>query len=146
MTCIPAFRIALSSLLLCGVAQAQTPGHTALPANHPLIGDWKLEIPNVACDGMLQVRPDGTTRATSAAQVVEAEVDLSPQPAESGYYKLSEKIVRENGQVNCVGNKIKVGQGGTNYLILNRDGDEFLMCAKEDINTCVGPFVRQKGS
>ncbi len=164
MTCIRAFIIATASVLLSAAAQAQAPAsapvpapaaapapapavsRTALPADHPLLGSWKLQIPNVACDGMLQVRANGTTRVTSAAQVVEADVDLSAKPAESGFYRLTEKITTENGQVNCIGKKIQVGQGGTNYVILDRGGDEFLMCAREDINSCVGPFVRQKGS
>lgn len=136
--------LATAALLSAGAAQAQTVARTPLASNHPLIGKWKLEIPNSACDGLFEVRADGTTRATSAEQVIESDVDLAPKPSENGYYKIAEKVTTENGKANCVGRKITIGQSGTNFVILNRDGDEFLLCAKEDINTCVGPFARQK--
>ena len=138
--------LAAAALLAAGALQAQTVARTPLAPDHPLIGKWKLEIPNSACDGFFEVRANGTTRATSAEQVIESDVDLTPKPSENGYYKIAEKVTTENGKANCVGRKITIGQSGTNFVILNRDGDEFLLCAKEDINTCVGPFARQKAN
>jgi hypothetical protein len=136
--------VAAAALLTAGVVQAQTAARRPLAPDHALIGKWKLEIPNSACDGVLEVRANGTTRATSAEQVVESDIELAPAPSVDGFYKMAETITTENGKVNCVGNKIQVGQSGTNFLILNSAADEMLMCGKEDINTCVGPFARQK--
>jgi hypothetical protein len=37
------------------------------------------------------------------------------------------------------------GHESTNYVLLHPDGDQFLMCGDETLNTCIGPFVRLKG-
>jgi hypothetical protein len=133
-------------LMICSGAQAQQVERVPLPKDHPLVGTWRVEIPNTRCHETYDVRTDGSIHVTSAAQTAESDLALSLQPAPTGFYKWTEKVSMQNGQPDCQGQKVAVGQVSTNFIILDAPAKEFLMCAAEDINTCVGPFVRQGGT
>ena len=135
-----------SSLILCHAAQAQQFERVPLPKDHPLVGTWRVEIPNTRCHETYEIRTDGSMHVTSAAQTAESDLAISPKPAVSGFYKWMEKVSMQNGQPDCLGQKVPVGHEATNFIILDAPGKEFLMCTKEDINTCIGPFVRQGGA
>ena len=56
-----------------------------------------------------------------------------------------DRIVRDNGKKDCAGATMQIGHVATNYIRFHPSGNMFLMCEKEDINTCIGPLVRVKG-
>jgi len=130
------------SALLASVALAQTVTRTPLPANHPLVGTWRLQVPNTQCHEIYQIKADGTTSVTSAGQAAESEFEMDLQPSPKGYYKWVDRITKDNGKPDCMGSVMEVGHVATNYLLLHPDKKRFLMCEKEEINTCVGPLVR----
>ncbi len=43
-----------------------------------------------------------------------------------------------------MGEVMQIGHEATNFIIFHQTGDQFLMCEAEDINTCIGPFIRVK--
>lgn len=130
----------LATLLCASAAYAGTP----LSANHPLLGTWMLRIPGKNCQEIYQVRGDGTTLVTSAAEVAQSEFTVSEKPSAKGFYKWVDKVVKDNGGKDCSGNISKPGHEVTLYLRFHPSGNLFLLCEKEDLNTCFGPFVRQK--
>ena len=135
------FAIAATFLIcLGGFAQADS-----LRADHPFIGTWKLTLPDGSCYEIYRIRANGTTLVTSADEVGESEFEISDQPSEKGFYKWVDKIVKDNGKKDCAGETMEVGHVATNYIRFHPSGDMFLMCQKEDINTCIGPLVRVKG-
>ena len=115
-------------------------------ANHPLVGTWKITLPDGTCTETYIVRRDGTTLVTSAEEVAESEFELSDEPSEKGFYKWVDKIVKDNGKKDCSGEVMVLGHIATNYILLHPSKNQFLMCEAEDIKTCIGPFVRVKGS
>lgn len=127
---------------LSAVALAQTITRTPLPSDHPLVGIWRFEVPTTQCHEIYQIRVDGTTRVTSASQVAESEFEMDLQPGPKGFYKWVDRITKDNGKPDCMGSIMDVSHVAINYLLLHRDKKRFLMCQKEDIKTCVGPFVR----
>lgn len=146
-----------SSLLLalagaCLPAQAQTardkpPAQSvtrrALPDDHPLIGQWRFEVPDTPCHELYDIRADGTTRVTSGREVAESEFDMSHRPNPQGFYRWIDRLVKDNGLPDCTGEIAKPGQVSTNFILLHRSGDQFLMCEDESLEACIGPFVRQ---
>ena len=126
--------------------QTQTVERVALPTDHPLVGTWRVDIPNTRCHETYEVKADGSMHVTSAAQTAESDLALSLKPLASGFYKWVEKISMQNGQPDCLGQKVTVGHVSTNFVILDAPSREFLMCTAENVNTCVGPFVRQGGT
>lgn len=124
-------------------AHAQTVTAKPLPADHPLVGRWRVDLPGTNCFEMYQIGADGSTKVSSGRQEAEAVLDLALTQSPKGFYKWVEKVVKENGKLDCLGQRVAVGSVATNYIILNAPSSEFLMCQAEDINTCVGPFVRQ---
>ena len=139
-----AFTFTFTFAAASGAVLAQSVARTPLPADHPLVGTWKLELPATTCSELYRIKADGSTQVTSGAQTVETDFNVALKQSGYGFYKWVDTVTAQNGQADCTGRKIETGHVATNYAIFNRDDSEFLLCAAEDINTCVGPFVRQQ--
>ena len=133
--------IAAVSMLAAATAVIAEPPHP----KHPLLGTWKITLPDGSCSETYVFRRDGTTLVTSAEEVAESEFEVSDGPSEKGFYKWVDKIVRDNGKKDCSGEVMTIGHVATNYIILHPSKDQFLMCEAEDLKTCIGPFIRIKG-
>lgn len=132
--------IALTQLISGALAQTVT--RTPLPASHPLVGTWRLQVPRTQCHEIYQIKADGTTSVTSAAQAAESEFEMDLEPSPNGFYKWVDRITKDNGKPDCMGSIMEVGHVATNYLLLHPDKKRLLMCEKEDVKTCIGPLVR----
>ncbi len=122
-------------------------GASAAPpaANHPIIGVWKLLVGDGRCAETYRFRGDGTSLVTSAHEVSETEFLIPATPSEKGFYKLEDKIVKDNGKQDCSGDIMTVGTKVTNFLRFHPSGEIFLMCASESMEECIGPFERVRG-
>ena len=129
-----------------GCAWAQAVVRTPVAVDHPLIGTWRVDVPSLNCFEVYEIRPDGTTRVTSAKEIGESEFQISGQPSAKGFYKWVDKVIKNNGQPDCSGNSVPAGDVATNFVLLRADGDQFLMCEEESTKSCLGPFVRLKGT
>jgi hypothetical protein len=114
-------------------------------ANHPIIGVWKLAVGDGRCAETYRFRGDGTSLVTSAHEVSESEFAIVPTPSEKGFYKLEDKITKDNGKQDCSGAVMAVGTRATNFLRFHPSGEIFLMCASESMEACIGPFERVRG-
>jgi hypothetical protein len=126
-------------------ALAQDVKFTSLPKDHPLVGTWKIDLPETKCFETYHFRANGTRSFTSGTEIGEAEFKMSVNPSHRGFYKWVDKITKDNGKPDCMGLVTEVGHLATNYISLDRSGKKFFLCDKEALNTCVGPFVRQDG-
>jgi len=126
-------------------AIAPTFGQPVAP-DHPIVGTWKISLPvsGGTCDEIYYLRADGTGFVTSAEGQTEAEYDISDEPDEKGFYKWFDKVTMDNGEKDCLGGITPVGHVATNYIVFYPSGDMFLLCSEERLETCIGPFVRQK--
>jgi len=128
------------------LTHAQEFQRTPLANNHPFVGIWRIELPQLGCFEQYQVRADGTRSVIAGQERSESEFSISSAPDERGYFKWTDKIVRSNGKPDCTGSITPVGDVATIFLLFHRTGDSFLLCVKQDPNTCIGPYVRSKGS
>ncbi|MDB5935920.1 MAG: hypothetical protein JWQ01_3264 [Massilia sp.] len=138
MRLLPA--LGLSLALVCQGASAAPP-----VANHPIIGVWKLVVAEGRCAETYRFRGDGTSLITSAHEVSETEFLIPATPSEKGFYKLEDKVVKDNGKQDCSGDIIQVGTKVTNFVRFHPSGEIFLMCASESMEECIGPFERVRG-
>ena len=128
------------------LALAAPCARAAPPANnHPILGIWRLTLPESGCAEVYRFRGDGTTLVTSAGEVSESEFQIPDQPSEKGFYKLEDRIVKDNGKKDCSGEIMKVGNRATNFVRFHPSGILFLMCAAESMDSCIGPFHRVIG-
>lgn len=132
----------LMFMAVSGSAVAAGPGPSA---NHPILGIWKLNLPDIGCSETYHFRGDGTSLVTSAEEISESEFQIPDKPSAKGFYKLEDRIVKDNGKKDCAGEIMKVGTKATNYIRFHPSGVLFLMCADESMNTCIGPFERVMG-
>jgi hypothetical protein len=114
-------------------------------AHHPILGIWRLTLPDSNCSETYRFRGDGTTLVTSAEEVSESEFEIPATPSEKGFYRLEDRIVKDNGKQDCSGEIMKVGNRATNFIRFHPSGALFLMCAAESMDSCIGPFQRVLG-
>jgi hypothetical protein len=77
--------------------------------------------------------------------VSESEFTVAEQPSAKGFYKLDDKIVKDNGKQDCSGEVMKPGTRATNYIRFHPSGARFVMCQNETMDACIGPFERAPG-
>ena len=139
-------RIVFSLLLLMAataVARAEPPRPTA--KDHPIVGRWTVTIPEVSCSETYTFRPDGTSLVTSGEEIAESVFESSAKPSPSGFYKWTDRLVKDNGKKDCTGEVTEVGQVVTNFVQFHPSGVAFILCAKESLDACIGPFMRAGG-
>jgi hypothetical protein len=136
--------LVLSTALLAAALPGQAaPAAAATPsASHPLLGIWVLSIPQLGCSETYHFRGDGTTLVKSASEVSESEFTVAEQPSVKGFYKLEDRIVKDNGKQDCSGEVMQIGTRATNYLRFHPSGARFVMCRDESMEACIGPFER----
>ena len=135
----------VAATLVAAVAAAAKPG-AALRHDHPVIGIWRITLPDGSCSETYRIRADGTTLVFSHEEVAESSFTISDQPDKEGFYKEVDTITKDNGKRECSGEITKPGKPMTNYLQFHPGGDMFLMCAERNLERCIGPFIRVKGS
>lgn len=122
----------------CALAAAPAP-------HHPIVGIWRLAVPEANCSELYRFRPDGTTLVTSAEEVSESEYDIPAEPSAKGYYKMVDTVVKDNGKKDCSGAVMPVGRKATSFVLFHPSGVLFLMCRAESMDACIGPFHRVFG-
>jgi hypothetical protein len=135
----------LSLVAILPPAQAAPPAPVAPISNHPILGIWRLALPELHCVETYRFRGDGTTLVTSKDEISESEFRIPDKPSAKGFYKLEDRIVKDNGKKDCSGEIMKVGTQATNFLRFHPSGALFLMCSDETMEACIGPFERVEG-
>jgi len=130
------------AMLFAAAAAHAQPAQAAPSASHPLLGIWTLSIPQLACSETYHFRGDGTVLVKSKEEVSESEFKVAEKPSTKGFYKLEDKIVKDNGKQDCSGEITQVGSRVTNYVRFHPSGARFVMCEDESMETCIGPFER----
>jgi hypothetical protein len=131
-----------SSAIVCALPALADP----VRGDHPIVGIWKLELPDGSCEETYRIRADGTSLVTSAGEISETRFTIDDKPDEEGFYKSQDTITKNNGKLDCSGNTMEVGKSATNYLLFHGSGNMFLMCYQRDTRACIGPFIRVRGS
>lgn len=112
---------------------------------HPILGIWKLTLPDGSCSEIYRFRGDGTTLVTSAEEVSESVYSIPAEPSVKGFYRLDDKVVKDNGKLDCSGGITKIGSKGTYFVHFHPSGSLFVMCQAESLDACIGPFRRMQG-
>jgi hypothetical protein len=139
----PLTGLLLTTTLAAGLAAPLAAARAATPsASHPLLGIWVLPIPQLGCSETYHFRGDGTTLVKSAQEVSESEFTVAEKPSAKGFYKLEDRVVKDNGKQDCSGEVMQIGTRATNYLRFHPSGARFVMCRDESMEACIGPFER----
>lgn len=140
------FRFAVAFVsggLLAAGACAQDVIRTPLPPDHPLLGTWRIDLPDRNCFEEYELRADGTKLSQSGEERNESEFSLSAEPSARGYYKWVDKLVKTNGKPDCSGNEGEAGHVAVNFIRLHPSKEKFLLCAGEDFKRCFAEFYRK---
>lgn len=133
--------LSLAALVAGGPAAAAAPP----AADHPILGIWRLTLPDGSCSETYRFRGDGTTLVTSAEEVSESEFSIPAKPSAKGFYRLDDRLVKDNGKKDCAGQVMKPGSRVTHYVHFHPSGAMFFMCLAESLDACIGPFRRLSG-
>jgi hypothetical protein len=128
------------------VATAANAGPPHAPKrDHPILGTWIFAVPGTNCHETYYIRPDGRTLVTSGEEVAESVYQIADEPSPKGFFKSTDKTVKDNGKKDCSGVVTPVGQESTNYIRFHPSGDMMIMCRDESLNACFGPLRRDRG-
>lgn len=130
----------LPCFALCVCAKAQDVARTPLPESHPLLGVWRIDLPDLKCFEEYEIRTDGSKLSQSGQERNESEFVISLTPSARGFYKWTDKITRNNDQPDCSGSKTDIGHIAVNYVRLHSSGQRFLLCEAEDMKSCYAEF------
>lgn len=132
--------LVLSLAILAQPLQAAPPA-----ASHPILGIWRLTLPDGSCSEIYRFRGDGTSLVTSNEEVSESEFSIPAEPSAKGFYRLDDKVVKDNGKQDCNGSVTKIGSKMTHFIQFHPSGSLFVMCIAESLDACIGPFRRLHG-
>jgi hypothetical protein len=138
-------RLCLLAALAFFIPAAAADPPRAPKAGHPIIGTWSLDVPGTECEETYFMRQDGTTLVTSGDEVGQSVYEIDDEPSASGFYKSTDRIVKDNGGKDCAGNVSKVGSQVTLYIRFHPSGQMMIMCQEESLKACIGPFFRVGG-
>lgn len=133
----------LIGLCACCAASAEEVTRSPLPAGHPLIGLWRLEMPDHKCFEEYDFHTDGTVSVTSGEERGDSDATVVAIPGSTGLYKWTDKVTTSNGKLDCSGATTPVGDVAVNYIRVHPDGNRFLMCGSERTNSCFAELTRQ---
>ena len=130
------------ALSLASISQAAPPKPP--PVNHPILATWTFTLLNGKCSETYALRQNGTMSATSGDEVAEAAYEISAKPSAKGFYRWVVKITKDNGKKDCAGQVMQLGHEATNFVRI--DSSEMIVCERESLDACVGPFRRPPGN
>jgi hypothetical protein len=113
--------------------------------SHPILGSWTFAVPDTDCEETYYMRQDGTTLVTSGDEVAESVYEIADEPSPKGFYKNTDRIVKDNGKKDCAGEVTKVGTEVTNYIRFHPSGNMMIICRDESLDACFGPLFRLGG-
>lgn len=113
--------------------------------NHPILGTWVFSVPDMDCEETYYVRQDGTTLVTSGSEVAESVFEIDDEASAKGFFRNTDRIVKDNGKPDCAGNITKVGTEVTNYIRFHPSGNMMIICREESLEACFGPLYRLGG-
>lgn len=133
--------------LLCNFPSLQatdlSPGTAAIPAQHPLTGNWAWTLPGKPCSETLKYRADGTRTSTSGEEITQSRYEISPMPSLLGFYRLVETITESNSKRDCSGDLHEAsGEPVIRFIQFNPKRDQFIVCREEELKACFGPLKR----
>jgi len=110
---------------------------------HPIIGTWNFDMNG--CTETYEFLPDGTRNCTSAEEIVQAAFIIASQPLDSGFYKMTDRVIKDNGKRDCSGStKDMTGDVVDLYVKFNPRMDQIVFCFDQSFDKCFGPFRKNK--
>lgn len=102
---------------------------------HPIIGTWRLYAQGASCIETWEFRADGTSHNYSGLEQSTSQYTISDQPTAACYYILVDTVVETNGQPDCLGNAVPVGDRAVAYLV-PASADQFRLCLDLALSDC----------
>ena len=88
----------------------------------------------------------GTTVVTSGREISESAVEIAARPDANGFYKWTDRLVKDNGKEDCAGDVTPTGKVVVNYVLFNPAHDQLIVCTKASLDACFGPLRRAPGT
>ena len=68
--------------------------------------------------------------------------EIAASPNAKGFYKLVDRIIRENGKLDCFGGPTEPGVSAIIFIRFGPSGNNFVACEAESPDNCIGPLQR----
>lgn len=109
---------------------------------HPVLGHWRIDLPQLNCAEDFEINADGGSRSRSAGERLETRVQLSQTLSPQGFYRWIGGAVRGNGEPDCSGNRAQLGVTHLWFVRLRSEGQTLQFCTAEAEASCVVEYQR----
>ncbi len=113
-----------------------------IPPDHPILGTWKFDLPDIACFEIYEFRPDGIDHVISRDQIEDSRYEVSTTPNERGFYTLTDTVIAGNGKKDCIGQTSQIGDVANGYAIFDPSNQQMYLCSAHVPKLCMGPLIR----
>ena len=128
-------------MFISNIIQASESSSEINYSGHPIIGSWSFTYNN--CVETYQYHENGIRKVTSNQEIVEASFTISNNPLASGFYKINDKVLSDNGKPDCEGSTKDMSGDIVNlYAMFNSAQDKVIFCFEQNKNRCFGPFTK----
>jgi hypothetical protein len=130
--------LSLVGLTVCSNSAAET---DARSLKHPLVGYWEAKVAGSGCLESYWFKEDGTAVFTSSDEQLEARYEVTPQPDEQGFFKLTHRVTLSNKGLDCTRQTSEINTEQTTYVLFQPDGHSFISCDDDNpsLEACFGP-------
>lgn len=125
-----------------GVLMVQDTVAAPPATDHPILGIWTFTIPDGHCSETYEFRADGTLITSSGEARSERVYEIAASPNPKGFYGLVDKVIRENGKLDCFGEPTESGSAAGIFIRFSPSGNSFVACEAESPDNCIGPLHR----
>ena len=132
----------LGSVFFVGMLIVQDTLAAPPAADHPILGSWTFTIADGHCSETYEFRADGTLLTSSGEAWSERMYEITASPNPKGFYRLVDKVIRENGKLDCFGEPTEPGVSAIIFIRFSPSGDRFAACEDESPDNCIGPLQR----
>lgn len=129
------------ALGLSGCASIDNEKAEAKYKGNPIIGTWSIEMNR--CKETYKFRPDGIRICSSNLEIVKSSYEISNEPSDRGFYKITDKVLEDNGKRDCSGGTEDMTGDVVNLFVkFNPQMNKIVFCEDESLNKCFGPFMK----
>ena len=146
LVCKSARLLSVRLVLISVISFALAPPGRCQPSavEQLFVGNWTLSLTNAKCTESIEFRVDGTAHVVSGSEDSISGYAIAEIPQRPGDYAWFDWMLKNNGQPDCRGNLIPVGDKAVIYMLPFPTGG-YELCRRADRADCIGVMRRAPG-
>jgi len=115
-----------------------------MESTNPFIGSWSYIYSDNGCVETYQYLENGIRLSNSNEERVKARYSFKRLSKEKNLYLVADTVLEDNAKKDCAGSTADMTDDRVELYVTIKDNPKrFTFCVDEDLEHCVGPFIKQ---